>query len=233
MAPKCKRTDCEGTEYINKLDGKMDKEIPEDKVLVGVWSEHWNRQEDRKWKLRLCKFECGPEATYTLLGFEWDTSSLSNSIGKPTVVAHGSYANGGNAEIKNTITLSKEISESSTTTWEHHLGTGVEMSWGSNFVFGDVSATVSLTYDYTQGKESSKTETKLFERSIEITIPAYSHVEAKLVLKESDRINIPFTAKFRKTTRDGKTSEVEEKGTWEGVMYYDLSIATEDVKDPE
>ena len=233
MAPTCERTECENTDYINGLDDEMNEKIPEDKVLVGVFSEHWNFQEDRRWQLRLCKFECGPEATYTLLGLEWDTSSLSNSMGKPTVVAHGSYVNRGNAEITDTITLSKEISESSTTTWEHHLGTGVEMSWGSNFVFGDVSATVSLTYDYTQGKESSKTETRLFERSIDITIPAHSHIEAKLVLKESDKMKIPFTAKFRKTTRSGKTSEVEEKGTWEGVMYYDMTIETDDVKDPE
>ena len=85
-------------------------------------------------------------------------------------MARGSYPNRGSAEITDTITLSQEISETSTTTWEHHLGTGMEMSWGSNFVFGDVSATVSLTYDYTQGKESSKTETRHFERSMTLQV---------------------------------------------------------------
>jgi len=214
------------------MDEEIDEKIPEGMVLVGVWSEHQNHHEDRRWKLTQCHVQCGPEATYKLLRVEWDTRSLSKGMGKPAIVDHGSYPNPSDIEISDSITLKTEISESSTTTWEHHLGVGVSTSWGASFVFGDVSASISLTYDYTQGKESSTTKKRTVERTIAIKIPPHSHTEANLILKQSE-MTIPFKATFKKTTSDGKTSEVEEKGIWKGVMYSHLTITTKDVKDSE
>jgi len=173
------------------------------------------------------------EATYKLLRVEWDTKSLSSGMGRPIVVSRRSYSNHGNGKIKHTITLKTEFTEKSTTTWEHHLGVGVSASWGASFLFGDVSTSISLSYDYTQGKESSLEKKRTEQRSITIEIPAHSHIEADLLLKQSEKMTIPFKATFKKTTRDGKTSEVEEKGVWKGVLYYDIKVTTKDIKDSE
>jgi len=213
------------------MDEDIDRKIPDGMVLVGVWSEHQNHHEDRRWKLTQCHFQCGAEATYEYLGVEWDTRGLSQGMGNPIAVAHGSYPNHGNVEITDTITLKTEITEKSTTTWEHHLGVGLSTSWSASFLFGDVSASLSLTYDYTQGKESSLTKTKTVQRSIGIKIPAHSHIEAKMILKQSEEMTIPFKVTFKKTTTDGKTSVVEEKGIWKGVLYYDIKVETKDIKD--
>merc|ERR1711893_293297 len=45
---------CHFTERINYWDEAFDYRAPSGYALTGLWSEHSNHHEDRRWKMRLC-----------------------------------------------------------------------------------------------------------------------------------------------------------------------------------
>ena len=49
-----KTTGCEMTSFLNALDGEMDYSVPEGRVLVGWFSEHDDKTEDRRHKMLTC-----------------------------------------------------------------------------------------------------------------------------------------------------------------------------------
>merc|ERR1712154_290413 len=49
--------DCTWSDYIDQWQGYMEYACPEDGVVTGVYSEHDNSKEDRRWKLRCCREE--------------------------------------------------------------------------------------------------------------------------------------------------------------------------------
>jgi len=208
----------------------MDYNLPAEKELFGLWSEHTNRGEDRRWRARICHTKCGPEATYTLISVDWDRSAMSNLPKNPKILDTTTILNPTDAEVKKTIRLEETIEETTTTSWSHTLGGGVSVTVATDFVFGDVESTISLNYDYTQGKETSKTTSELKSQGMEVMVHAHTSITANLVIEESPSITIPFKATFKKTTGDGRTSMVTETGTWSGVLYYNVRIELDDVK---
>ena len=47
--------DCITTKYLNPMDGNLDFTCPDNTVIVGVYSRHSNKAEDRQFKFRYCK----------------------------------------------------------------------------------------------------------------------------------------------------------------------------------
>lgn len=54
----CRRTRCSWSGWINQWDGKMDYYPPHGRTIVGFYSVHKNRREDRRWKARICIMAC-------------------------------------------------------------------------------------------------------------------------------------------------------------------------------
>lgn len=88
---------CIWTDYINGLDGLMDYSVSAGWSLVGLNSYHKNREEDRRWRLNLCKvkqsrrtrhrFQSSNNATYSL-PLVAETDSLPEANFLPPVVEH-------------------------------------------------------------------------------------------------------------------------------------------------
>ena len=59
--------------------------------------------------------------------------------------------------------------------------------------------------------------------SFQVVIPPYTKARAQLMIRKADNVDVPFTAKFRKTRFDENGNKVEtiitESGTWRGVKF--------------
>jgi len=51
-----KKEGCYLTGYINGWDSTMDYTVPLGRAVVGMYSHHDNKREDRLWKLFICSF---------------------------------------------------------------------------------------------------------------------------------------------------------------------------------
>ncbi|KAK3779650.1 hypothetical protein RRG08_040373 [Elysia crispata] len=49
-----KTTGCEWTPYLNSFDHVLNYAVPEDRVLIGWFSEHKNKAEDRRHRMLTC-----------------------------------------------------------------------------------------------------------------------------------------------------------------------------------
>ncbi len=55
IKPEIEFYDCVTTDYLNGYDKKFDFRCPENAVIVGMYSKHLNKHEDRRFKLTYCK----------------------------------------------------------------------------------------------------------------------------------------------------------------------------------
>jgi len=66
------------TSYLNKWDGVLDFTCADDEVLIGVYSVHDNKKEDRRWKARCARLRPVRDfvisATWTAWENSWDTA---------------------------------------------------------------------------------------------------------------------------------------------------------------
>jgi len=54
--PKGNTGTCRWTKYINEMDGLMDFRVPDGEAIVGLYSRHSNKHEDRTFELKICSF---------------------------------------------------------------------------------------------------------------------------------------------------------------------------------
>jgi len=204
----------------------MDFFIPSGSELVGLWSEHHNYREDRVWKAKTCQLSCGLEkAHFTIIKVDWDVTGISRLM-KPTIVDTKSLRNPTGATVEGTVSFKQTRSTSETTRWENSFGVQTEFHAGVNIGIVDLSTTVTISYDSTHGQENTVNEETEVTQEYKITVPPETNVIAKLVVKKSPNLTIPFVATLRKV-QNGVVSTVKERGTWRGVLYYDTSIALE------
>ncbi|XP_073706335.1 hemagglutinin/amebocyte aggregation factor-like [Garra rufa] len=55
----CITSSCHWTSYVNSFDEYFHWTVPDQNVLVGVHSYHQNREEDRRWRYKVCgQYKC-------------------------------------------------------------------------------------------------------------------------------------------------------------------------------
>jgi len=86
---KCDRL----TDYVNEMDKEMDFSCNNGSVISGVYSDHTNKQEDRRWKYKCCKAEntCHSDCQESGYINDWDTHMTFDVSGDERIVGFKSH----------------------------------------------------------------------------------------------------------------------------------------------
>ena len=122
-----------------------------------------------------------------------------------------------------------------TTTWERPFGGLLSTTFSTRHVSDDIpmlKKEISISYDYHTGGSTSITSTIELGEMVVVNVPPSHSATVKLMVKKKDDVTIPFTAKIKKTSFNEITATeneevIYERGTWNGVLFLDSSVAVD------
>lgn len=217
---------CHHTAELNSLDNRIDWWVPGGYELVGLWSEHYDYQEDRKFMARICGSDCRAP-TYTVYKVDFDTSGLDFDM-PPKAIATQYVENSAATTVETTVAFNEKRTVTQTTSWKDTFEAGVKFSVGWDLEVAQMSTEMSLSYSHEKGSENSETTEKSFTKEFEVTIPPHTTVKVELLVKQQENAHIPFVATLQRTI-NGRTTTVTKSGTWSGVLYSSDRVKVTDV----
>ncbi|XP_055359695.1 natterin-3-like isoform X2 [Betta splendens] len=200
--------------YVGMNKYGLGKVVPQEKAFFLPWhkKEYWYNDYqvltfskdvvsediyDVKYKMDQAKIIKFPQKTI-------DTLSISNNLCQ---------------SVLKTMTLSKTTQESQR--WEHSFSVqmGVKISFEAEIPMlasTGVELRTQVSYQFT--KETTHTESNNHLVSITYDVPPNHFCTVRMVGRKSE-VTVPYTARLRRTYRDGQTREASFSGTYKGVQF--------------
>nr|XP_033780252.1 uncharacterized protein LOC117350227 [Geotrypetes seraphini] len=146
---------------------------------------------------------------------------------QPSVVKKETFVNKTDQPVSHTFNLGWEMRATETTTWNHLWG--LESITSGTFTLQGMEATVTYNGGYLKTVSTFKNISE--KRSSTVNVPEHSKAIAQLVVTKQDQVTVPFAVNVRKTKKDGESFYMEEKGSWKGLVYTDVTLETKDEPD--
>ncbi|XP_029018660.1 natterin-3-like [Betta splendens] len=200
--------------YVGKNKYGLGKVVPLGKAFYLPWkkTEYWYYHyqvltfsndvvsediSDVKYKMNQAKIYTFPPKTI-------DTSSISNNqcqLVSKTV----------------TLTTTTQVSQK----WDHSfsLQMGVKKTFTAGIptiASGQIELSMQVSYQFTTG--TTHTESNSHSVSIKYDVPPNNLCTVKMVGRKSE-VTVPYTARLRRTYRNGETREASFTGTYKGVQF--------------
>jgi len=156
-------------------------------------------------------------------------------IGNPSVINTKQVDNWSDEILNSNMEVTFTDSTTDTTDWEHAWGfelcaeseTTIKIPFTASETI-DIAAT--LSYDGKYGTSNSKEASVDLKFSDTFPCPPRSRCYLHMIARHLDNVDIPYTARVKKTV-GGSETVWNEEGTWKGVKMYDQRVlfCTEDL----
>merc|ERR1712038_347978 len=170
-------------------DKVMDYDVPDGQAIVGLYSVHSNSKEDRRWKVKLCKFTVCHATKMTILDAITPSYTGKKVIG--IITEQGCSSATHTPFISQSASLTTTESYTTTQTSEYSFGTTLSVEYEvSAELFGigfSSSYGVSVSAGGSVGVEESKTEEVSLGSAVNSgTSAAYTGPGAVLIMAYKD-----------------------------------------------
>ncbi|XP_017283302.1 natterin-3 [Kryptolebias marmoratus] len=209
--------------YVGKNKYGLGKVYPKDKCFYLPWEgdEYW--------------YKVSYEVLTTNMGVSRELISdvkynieQAKILKKPPKVLKRSTINNANCDpVSKTTTLSKTTLETNSWGLSVSLMIGVRATFETGIPFlaeGKLDITLEIMFQYSKGK--SVTEESTHSVSFTINVPPNHRCTVKMMSYSYDT-KIPFTARLKRTYRNGKTKSTTISGTYHGVHTADVYVEVE------
>jgi hypothetical protein len=218
-----------------------------DRALIGgsngrVYGWPFNSSPERKdllWELELAEEGSEGPAFYVkdqkLVKIDFDVVNKT-VLEEPPKICQQIVQNSSNTEQQQKVTLEDSWGTTSTVQMEHSIKFSLTVSMSAQFEVPEVcKSTIEMTTEF--GEESK--ESNSFERqeqhsfAVEVPVTVPPNSGKRVVTRiHGNKLNVPFVATWEENRGSGESVIIEERGTWEGVQYYELTTEFSDIPLP-
>uniref|UniRef100_A0A3Q3DGU3 Natterin-3-like n=2 Tax=Hippocampus comes TaxID=109280 RepID=A0A3Q3DGU3_HIPCM len=162
-----------------------------------------------------------------LMDVQYKMAAAKSIENPPEVLNRNSISNGQCESATHVVTLSKSVT--STQKWEINfaltVGVGTTIETGIPFIAqGKIDLRASFTYRL--NKEDTRSETTTHSLTLETTVPASHSCVIKMEGKKYS-LDVPYTARLKRTYRNGETTWTTVTGTFKGVQISEVQADME------